>query len=270
MFLDNVSPYSGDFALQSERTPGGYAHPFVYPPPSLVLLAPLAALDYGAATSAILLLSHVAFAGLVVGLWIIAASFGNIELTDRRRLLAAVALVAACVAMSQPSRVSLGHGQVNFIVCCGLIWFWVAYLQSAPKIVGAAGLIVATLLKPYFVIFAIFLFVLRGYRLIAPTAGLAIVLVAITVLVTPSQVWKDWAINFLFEIGDSTVYLRQYPIYSADNFSLRSAIHDLSAPLGLTTETVSQMGGGYRLQCWPCTSRRFFVFATQLQQPKRT
>ena len=226
--VEGVSPYPWEtFSAASDAAPGGYAHPFVYPPPSLVLLWPVAGLSYDGATTALLAASH---AGLVLT----ALGCGRIlhpqPPWQSRATLAIVAGVAVFLAASHAARVTLGHGQVNVVVVCGLVWFWAACLGRAPAALGAAGLIVAALLKPYFGAFALYLLLPGGRRLLLPVLGLSAALLAVTVLTVPLAAWGDWVRLYLFGLSREGLYLGRFEIYGPDNFALRAALDAVLGP----------------------------------------
>lgn len=223
-FIEGLIPYGQDFQNASEATPGGYAHPYVYPPPSLLLLAPLGAMDYEAATIALLVASHVALLLLVVG--VAQSTLGTASLKEPWSL-ALIVVIGALIGLSFGSRVSLGHGQVNYFVLCGIVWFWAACIGRAWRWTGAFGLVVAGLLKPYFGIFALFLLFPVGRRLLVPFIVISSTLLALSVAILPTGTWSAWVSNALGELVDGELYLGQYPIYSETNHALRSAVDAL-------------------------------------------
>lgn len=226
--VEGLSPYPWEtFSAASERAPGGYAHPFVYPPPSLVLLWPLAGLGYGQATTALLAASH-------AGLLLTALGGGRILFADRpgqsRATLAVVAGLAIFLAASHAARVTLGHGQVNVFVVCGLVWFWAACLGRAPAAIGAAGLVVATLLKPYFGVFALYLLLPGGRRLLLPVLVLCAALLVATLLAVPAAAWGDWVRIYLLGLSQDGLYLGRFDVYGPENFALRAALDAVVGP----------------------------------------
>lgn len=272
--VEGVSPYGPAFAERAAATPGGFAHPFVYPPPSVLLLAPLASLSFEAGARLLLAASHLAFLGLAFGLARIAAPEGGrpgatwrgatwwgATWRDARGTgatwwggrgpgawdapdLALLLAVCALIALSQASRITLGHGQINFFVCCGLVWFWAAYLGRASRAAGALGLVAAGLLKPYFgVAFALYLLAPQGRRLIAPTFGLSLLALAATLPLVPLQAWGDWISEDLLQLGaGGDLYLGQIPLTPGENFNLQNVLTDLRAAMAGTTGAAGPSG----------------------------
>ena len=258
--VEGMSPYSWEtFSAASEQLPGGYAHPFVYPPPSLVILWPLAGLSYEQATTALVAASH---AGIVL----LALGCGRVlseeRLTQNRATLAVVAGLAVFIAVAHASRVTLGHGQVNIFVVCGLIWFWAACLGRASAVIGAGGLIAAALLKPYFGIFAVFPILSGGRRMLPPVIAFSFAVLLLTVLAVPLEAWGDWVRIYLFELSSAGLYLGRFEIYSPNNFALRAVV---DAFLGVQSRPVwpwlvsamvaAQLGALVRTRTAPAEAR---------------
>ena len=262
--VEGVSPYPWEtFSAASDQLPGGYAHPFVYPPPSLVLLWPLAGLSYGQATTALVAASH-------AGILLIALGCGCVLSADRlrqnRATLAIVAGLAVFIAVTQATRVTLGHGQVNVVVVCGLVWFWAACLGRASAVIGAAGLIAAALLKPYFGIFAIFLVLSGGRRLLTRVIALSLALLIVTALAVPLDAWGDWVRLYLFELSSADLYLGRFEIYSPNNFALRAVVDALFGvesravwPWLVSAMVAAQLGALVRTRAAPAEARTIQV-----------
>lgn len=217
VWVEGVSPYAPGFAAAAEEAGIGFAHPYVYPPPSLILFAPIGALDYQTAALALLAGNHVALLLIAWGMarWLAPAGW-----VWEARLTAPLYAALFAIFAAQATRVTLGHGQVNLIVLAGLVWLLAARAGRAPAWIGAAGLIVATLLKPYVALFALFLLAPEGRRML-PAAFLGTgVLIALTVLLAPVEIWPDWLTHFALKAVEDGLYLGAFDVLGPENLAL--------------------------------------------------
>ncbi len=218
---EGLSPYTEIFQARGESTPSGFAHPFVYPPPSLLLLAPLSLFDYTAATTALLVVSHASLVVVVFGMSIAAHRRAWPRTAGGATLLAAVVVL---VAAAQASRASLGIGQVNFVALAGLVWFWAALLGRANAWAGAFGLVVLGLLKSYFALIGVVILLPAGRHMLRPVLGVTAGAIAASLALLPAGAWADWLGNFLSPMTSSELYLGRFDFLSFENRTLFAAL----------------------------------------------
>ncbi len=182
VFNRGESPFSLD-ALRA-ITADDTTFPWLYPPPSLFVFAPLAAVPYATAQTLVLALNHVL---LVVLAWLI--PLGLLKLDPRRDVLA----IAACltfVAFFGPVFVTLYNGQTNLLVTLAVVVFWLA-ARDHRDVIAALALTLAVLLKTYPLILLPLLFIIGRRKLVLLTLG-ALALVALASLGLPAGLWTDW------------------------------------------------------------------------------
>lgn len=222
-FLEGVSPYGDAFDAASAASPAGFAHPFVYPPPSLALFAPFALLDYHPSTLVLLAASHAAmlvtFAGLAL------ASWGTLRPPGTADALVFVVCVVL-VASAQASRVTLGIGQINFFALAGLVFFWAAILGHANRWIGAAGLLLLALLKPYFAAVGLVVLLPAGRHMLGPSLVTAMGSVVVSLAMFPASFWSDWITGYLLPMAGESDYLGRYHYASLLNNNLAAALQN--------------------------------------------
>lgn len=220
-FVEGLSPYTDAFQIRAESTPAGFAHPFVYPPPGLLLLAPLALFDYAGATTALLFASHASLVAVMLGMSV--AVHGR-AWPRTAGAAAVLAVVVVLVASAQASRASLGIGQVNFVALAGLVWFWAALLGRASFWAGALGLVVLGLLKSYFALIGLVLLLPAGRRMLRPVLVVTTAAIVASLVLLPAGAWADWLGNYLSPMASSDLYLGRYDFLSFENRTLFAAL----------------------------------------------
>ena len=216
VFTESASPYSDAFTRLSS-TVDGVVYPYVYPPPSLPLLYPLAV------------------AGDLE-----TAAFNNFILS-----IAAAFLIAALVIRSMPrwkssvwfgpavvlfllgsliTRRELSYGQIDLYV---LLFMLLAFQFRHRHFISGPALALAILLKVYAVVLLPLLVLDKRYR----TIGLAAVgLIAASLVVVsplfPPGLWQDWYRQMLSDgrIGAA------FPVTNPWNVSVHGMAAKLDAP----------------------------------------
>jgi alpha-1,2-mannosyltransferase len=164
--------------------------PYLYPPPSLLIFAPLSLLTYEQARYAVLLISHLTF---LVLLWAIPLQL--LHAWPLRR----VGAITLCIVYSlnfHPVADTLKHGQTNILDLAFLVLFWLLSRRQR-SILAAFFLALAIILKTYPLIIVPLLFLIGRWR-----EGLyAIVWLALATVVSlalfPNAIWHDWWANVL-------------------------------------------------------------------------
>ncbi|MEV4314081.1 glycosyltransferase 87 family protein [Actinocrispum sp. NPDC049592] len=150
----------GDLYGQLPALHNGWTLPFIYPPFSVVMLAPFAVVPFGLATAAMALLT---IAALVVVMVVVLRSL-NVRPTA---LLISAALPVALAL--EPVRNTLFYGQINVLLMALVV---VDCLVRSPRWPRGALVGIAAAVKLTPLIFVLF-FLLRGQRRAAVTAGVS-------------------------------------------------------------------------------------------------
>jgi alpha-1,2-mannosyltransferase len=219
VWSDGASPYApskpfADLGASLDQT----VYPFLYPPPSLLVFAPLSATSYADARAAVAWINLALYA-LVVGLLI-----GPI-LAPRRSQLPrwAIALTLVLLTSFQPIAHTIGHGQVNLLVLGAILLAWIGARRRMGPLVGLS-LTVAVALKVYPALLLVPLAARREWRLVCWTLGCFAAAVLASVLLLPAATWDDW----LLEIVPSGGYLRapadSIPASASGNLSINGFV----------------------------------------------
>jgi alpha-1,2-mannosyltransferase len=182
-FGDGRSPYEPAYL---EALAGTRVFPFIYTPPALLVLAPLALVPYEVAKLAFLGLNHLIVLGLLGG-----TLFPLLRL--RADVHAAVIGFAIVYVFNfQPLFVQLAHGQVNLLLAVLMLFAWLALQRGWARTVGVTlGLAVA--LKTYPLLLLGFLAIHRRWREIGWTVATVVVLTGMSFAVLPRAAWDDWS-----------------------------------------------------------------------------
>jgi hypothetical protein len=183
-FVEGRSPY--DQVFLESLGQGARVFPFIYTPPSLILLAPLALLPYELARLAFVALNH---------LLVLVLLGGTLFPLLRLRAEAQAAVIAFGIAYFlnfQPLFVQFSHGQVNLLLAVLMLFAWLALQRGRDGLAGTAlGFAVA--LKTYPLLLLGFLVIHRRWRAIAWTVATVVVLCLVSVAVLPRAAWEDWS-----------------------------------------------------------------------------
>lgn len=186
VFVEGRSPYTEAFLDRAGRQSGHVVFPYLYPPPSLLFLLPLAPLSHAGTALAVLIVNHLC---VWLFLWLFVRRVLDLDLAD-----AAFWLVSAWFFVFDPLVETIRLGQVNLLVLVLLVLFWTLLRHGATPVLLAAPLTVAILLKVYPVIFVPYLAFRRaGAAAWCLLYGIGVSLLSVFVL--PASVWGDWVAN---------------------------------------------------------------------------
>lgn len=181
------SPYAADFSEAARERVGRHVHPFLYPPPSLLLLHPLSWFSYRRAACVLLVVNHLAIVAicaiLVLSLW---------PRHPPRTWLAAGVGLYATLAMLQATRVTLGHGQLNLLVLLLTLAFWRLLGRRGPDALCALPLATAAVLKVYPLLCLGMPIARRRFGVVAWTAAWVGAWALLSIAALPSGTWSDW------------------------------------------------------------------------------
>jgi alpha-1,2-mannosyltransferase len=198
-FERSVSPYAPAAwqGLQGQLQQRVY--PYLYPPPSLLFFAPLSSVPYEAAKTLVLVGNHLA---LLLLLYLLLFRIMTAARPWRRGVLPGASsrllgwlilpLLVLYALRFQPVVVTLDHGQINLTVLVLLCLFWIGLRERRPGAVTALPLAAAILLKTYPALFLPLLVIRRRWRTAAWTGAYVAAMSALSWLVLPRQVWRDW------------------------------------------------------------------------------
>lgn len=164
--------------------------PFLYPPPALLLFAPLTLMPFEIARGVFLAFNHgmvLAMLGLVL--------FGLLRLHPDRHA-PAIAFAVVFVLAFHPLFIHLRHGQVNLLLGVLLVLAWLALRHERPAAAGAC-LALAVLVKTYPVLIVPLLVLRRRVQEAAWTVGFLAAATLVALAVLPGATWSDWYLNVL-------------------------------------------------------------------------
>jgi hypothetical protein len=189
VFAHGESPY--DFERLAAFTAGdARVFPYLYPPPSLLLIAPLAALTYADARHAVLLVNHLLLLVMLLAIPLI------VFRVSPQQVFARSALCLVYSLSFYPIVVTLTHGQVNLLLLAFLLLSWLS-AKGGRAVLAGLFLALAVLLKSYPVIFIPLLLLIRRWREgVFAVAWLALATL-VSALVLPRAIWADWLTNVL-------------------------------------------------------------------------
>ena len=183
-----VSPYDVTGLTRLARVAGleQRIFPFLYPPPTLALLRPLAALPYRSASLALMALNQLA---LLCTAWWICRKI----VPPARWASTPFALLALGYSfLFTPAVETLDLGQTDLLVGACVVGAWVALREPQRDGLAGALLGVACLLKLYLVLVLAALLLRRRFRVVA-LAGAVIGAFALAALaLAPRSTWAEW------------------------------------------------------------------------------
>lgn len=196
-FNDQGSPYRSSAWQPIQRELGHQVLPFLYPPPALLLLAPLGQLPYAEAKVAMLVVNHLS---VLVLLYLLLFRIFTVPLPDPARdpddrnfvRWLMLPLLVLYTLQFHPLMVTLDHGQINLTVLVLLCLFWLGARERGPAALIALPLAGAILLKTYPALFLPLLVIRRQGKVAAWAGGYVAGAAALSWLVLPRQAWTDW------------------------------------------------------------------------------
>ena len=187
-FEQQQSPYGDNaFAAQAAAL-GRPVPPFIYPPPSLLVLWPLHLFDYDGAKVLLLVVNH---ACIIFAIWFFFRRLFAEEFARAPNQLAA-ALVVIYLLLFDPTVVTLNLGQVNLLLLVCICLTWHALKRNGSALAIAIPLSLAIVIKTYPVVLLPLLVFRRRYKAAAWTVGLFALYCAASYALLPASVWPDW------------------------------------------------------------------------------
>ena len=184
-FVERRSPYDPMAGAEAEKRLAQRVHPFLYPPPSLLVFAPLALVSYGTARVVVLVLNHALFLLLV---HLLLRRLTGLERAGE----GALAFFLAYVLLFQPVRATVAAGQVNLLVVTLIVLAWDSLRRGRGPAAAALPLSIAILAKTYPVLLLLPLAAHRRWRLVGLTLSFLAAALVFAAIVLPTAVWSDW------------------------------------------------------------------------------
>lgn len=191
VFKQHQSPYVGEAVDAAKAVFGQTVFPYLYPPPSILMFAPLSALSHDAARLLMLSINHLC---VLLFIYLFFFKLKAIDVSrPTRAIIAAVSIVY--VFGYAPFSAEFRHGQVDIAVLILLCLTWYGEKTKRSAWFVALPLSIAILLKTYPLVFVLLLLTRRKYGTVATALGLLLLYAAVAYLVLPQSVWGDWLAN---------------------------------------------------------------------------
>jgi alpha-1,2-mannosyltransferase len=165
-----------------------HLHPYIYPPPTLLLSWPFAQIPFPAAHAVFLILSHLCY---LAAIWLLLTKLTPLPASrELRDLMIGLSLVY--LFLFDPALVTLEIGQINLITLLFLCLALVAIRKDAPGWQIALPLSLAILWKTYPVLLLIPLVLRRRWSAVALTCLFFASYTALAAVVFEPEVWSTW------------------------------------------------------------------------------
>ncbi|HSH39060.1 MAG TPA: glycosyltransferase family 87 protein, partial [Chthoniobacterales bacterium] len=193
VFDEHRAPYGDNAFEQQAIALGRWVPPFIYPPPSLLLIWPLHFFSYEGAKALMLVINH---ACLLFALGFMLRKLFRDD-SERSYGTVAAALIIAYALLFDPAVVTMQLGQVNLVLLVCICLVWHALKQNGSAWAMAIPLAFAIVLKTYPGLLVLLLIACRRYKAAALTLGLFAGFCALSFAVLPSGIWTDWITRVL-------------------------------------------------------------------------
>ena len=188
VFEQHKAPYGDDAFAAQALTLGRWVPPFLYPPPSLLVLWPLHFFDYDTGKGVLLAVNHLC---IIFATWFMLRKLFREEF-ERASAPIAGALAIVYIMMFDPTVVTLHLGQVNLLLLVCLCLTWHALKRNAHALAIAVPLSLAIVIKTYPLVLLPLLVFRRRYAAVAWTVGLFAAYCFASYVLLPQNIWPDW------------------------------------------------------------------------------
>lgn len=193
------TPYGPDAFAAQAMAIGRPIPPFIYPPPSLLVLFPLHYFDYDTAKALMLVANHLCL--LFATGFILLKLFPDVFARAPAPLSAALILIY--IFLFDPTVVTLHLGQVNLFLLVCICLTWEALRKERGALAVAIPLSIAIAIKTYPVLLLPVLVCSRRYKAAAWTVALFGLYCAASYWLMPQYIWHDWLTKVLPTGGDA-------------------------------------------------------------------
>ena len=193
VFEQHQSPYGEKVFEQHAIALGRWVPPFIYPPPSLLVLWPLHFFSYEGAKALMLVVNH---ACLIFAIGFMLRRLFREEFARAPGQLAGALTIAYCL-LFDPAVVTLQLGQVNLLLLVCLCLMWHALKTNGSAWAIAIPLSLAIVIKTYPALLLLLLVMCRRYKAAAFTVALYAVYAAASHVLLPSGIWAEWITKVL-------------------------------------------------------------------------
>jgi alpha-1,2-mannosyltransferase len=190
---EHRSPYGPDALQAAGSHLKQRIFPYLYPPPSLLLFAPLAALPYESAKVALLALNH---AVTLILAYLLLFKIGRLHPGRMPDAVLFLFFVVYLIGF-RPLTANFDEGQINILVVTLIVVAWHALRAGARDWTVGVALTLAILLKTYPALFLLLLAIRGRYRALLWTLGLIAVASVVAAALLPPIVWSDWFFHAL-------------------------------------------------------------------------
>lgn len=207
-------------------------YPFLYPPPSLVMLYPLARLNPMAAKVALLAVNHLCLFAILAMVMIPIAGFTPREVFTR----ALPASLALYLLYARGMSATIELGQVNLIILALLCLAWWGIKKDWNWVAIATPLGLACIFKFYPILFVGLLVFRRRWLAAAGTIGVIALVTIASYFMVPRVLWHDWITQVLPTTGYLKSPLHQIPPTIAPNIGVAGFMARIFLPPKLAME----------------------------------
>ena len=186
-FTAGKSPYAIGAFSEIAKQLGQYVFPYLYPPPSLLIFSPLLLVSYNTAKGLLLVINHVC---ILIVIYLMLFQIAQVQRNRGYSLMLPFMLLY--VVCYYPIVSTLNHGQMNLLVLVLLCFVWIGTKKGTSPISIAVALILATLLKPYFIALILFMLMNRKFAVVFWFLLLSALLSVVSLAVLPHSLWTDW------------------------------------------------------------------------------
>ena len=187
--FDEYRPPYGEGAFEQQALAlGRWVPPYIYPPPSLLLLYPLHFFSYDGAKALMLVINHLCVVFAIV--FMLRGLFREEIARGPGRFGAA--LVIIYTLLFDPAVVTLQLGQVNLLLLVCICLTWHAVKQNGSALAIAIPLSLAIVIKTYPGLLVLLLLACRRYKAASLTLALFGFYCLLSHVLLPSGMWMEW------------------------------------------------------------------------------
>lgn len=198
-FDQHRSPYGENVFEEQAVALGRPVPPYIYPPPSLLVMFPLHLFSYDTAKALMLVVNHLCLLAAIAFL------FRRLfrEDFDRAPSQLTAALVLIYILLFDPTVVTLHLGQVNLLLLVCVALLWNALKRNGSALAIAIPLTVAIVIKTYPALLVGLLVLRKRYRAATWTVAFFALACAVSYFLLPAGIWQDWFVKVLPMGGDA-------------------------------------------------------------------
>ena len=187
-FDQHRSPYGDNAFAEQALALGRPVPPYIYPPPSLLLMYPLHFFSYDNAKALMLVVNHLCL--LFATIFLFRRLFREDFAGARNQFTAAFVIIY--ILLFDPAVVTLQLGQVNLLLLVCICFTWNAVKRNGSDLAVALPLSLAIVIKTYPVLLLPLLVFRRRYKAAAFTVALFALYCVASYFLLPKDIWTEW------------------------------------------------------------------------------